>query len=186
MSPILTRYADLSSLRDRRQALSCHNSPLTFRWERSTQCSFILLLRNITLVHVQSPRRGPFVCLPIHVMLNELGKKILKVRCTVYSALDKYAEEVPNSDSVLSDTNFGFVPPSGIRGEYSPRPQQQPPPQYPPPIRGRGRSGGRAVPLGARPPLDRCDTKRISLRGRRGQVRNATQCCSCICYKPLN
>ena len=117
-------------------------------------------------------------------MLNEFGKKVLKLRCTVYSALDKYAEEVPNFDLDRSNTNFGFVP-SGIRGEYSPRPQQQPPPQYPPPIGVRGRGGGgivrggggRAIPLGgARPPLDRCDTKRISLRGRRGQVRNATQC----------
>ena len=53
------------------------------------------------------------------VMLNELGKKILRVRCTVYSALDKYAEEVPNSDFDLSEGAyimdvrkiFGFMEP---------------------------------------------------------------------------
>ena len=161
--------------------VSCHNSPLTFRWERSTQYSFILLLRYITLVHTQGPRRRrPFVYLPTHVMLNELGKKILKVRCTVYSALDKYADEVPNSDFDWSDTISALIhSSSGIRGEYSPRPQQQPPAQYPPPIGGRGRGGGgvRGGVRGARPPLDRCDTKRISLRGRRGQVMNACNAC---------
>ena len=46
------------------------------------------------------PSPHPHYC---DVMLNELGKKILRVRCTVYSALDKYAEEVPNSDFDLSE-----------------------------------------------------------------------------------
>ena len=74
------------------------------------------------------------------------------------------------SDSIIEtlDTNFGLVL-AGIRGEYSPRPQQQ----QPPPIGGRGRGAGSRAPLHARLPLDRCDTKRISLRGRRGQVSNA-------------
>ena len=62
------------------------------------------------------PSPHPHYC---DVMLNELGKKILRVRCTVYSALDKYAEEVPNSDFDLSEGPyikdvrkiFGFLDP---------------------------------------------------------------------------